>query len=67
LRSEERNYEIGLLTRVLANISRKNRVLLVVIALCLSIAIMILIQAGLMANEVAAKQLAENHNLSCYQ
>jgi putative ABC transport system permease protein len=54
---------LGVLTRALRNISRKKlRVLLVVIALGFSMAIMVSIPAGIMANQTAAEQTIENYN-----
>jgi putative ABC transport system permease protein len=51
------------LTRALRNVSRRKiRVLLVVIALGFSMAIMISIPAGIMANQKAAEQLSANYN-----
>jgi putative ABC transport system permease protein len=54
---------LGALTRAIRNISRrKMRALLVVIALGFSMAIMISIPAGIMANQASAQSLAENFN-----
>jgi putative ABC transport system permease protein len=54
---------LGVLTRALRNVSRRKiRVSLVVIALGFSMAIMISIPAGIMANQKAAEQLSANYN-----
>ncbi len=54
---------MGVLTRALRNVSRRKiRVLLVVIALGFSMAIMISIPTGIMANQEAAEQLNANYN-----
>jgi putative ABC transport system permease protein len=55
--------DLGVLTRALRNVSRrKMRVLLVVIALGFSMAIMISIPAGIVANQEAAQSVTENFN-----
>jgi putative ABC transport system permease protein len=54
---------VGALTRAIRNISRrKMRAFLVIIALGFSMAIMISIPAGIMANQEAAQSLSENYN-----
>jgi hypothetical protein len=54
---------MGVLTRAFRNVSRRKiRVLLVVIALGFSMAIMISIPAGIMANQKATEQLSANYN-----
>ena len=54
---------MGALTRAVRNVSRRKiRVLLVVIALGFSMAIMISIPAGIMANQKATEQLSTNYN-----
>jgi len=53
---------LGVLTRALRNVSRRKiRVLLVVIALGFSLAIMISIPAGIVANQEATQNLSENY------
>jgi putative ABC transport system permease protein len=61
---------LGALTRAVRNVSRrKMRALLVIIALGFSMAIMISIPAGIVANQEAAQSLTENFNstISNYQ
>ncbi|MBX5321303.1 MAG: FtsX-like permease family protein [Candidatus Bathyarchaeota archaeon] len=54
---------MGVLTRAVRNVSRrKMRTFLVIIALSLSMAIMISIPAGIMANQKAAQSIIENYN-----
>jgi putative ABC transport system permease protein len=54
--------EVGVLTRALRNVSRRKiRVLLVVIALGFSMAIMISIPAGIVANQEATQNLSKNY------
>lgn len=54
---------MGTLTRALRNISRKKfRALLVIIALGFSMAIMVSIPAGIMANQTAAENVVNNYN-----
>jgi len=54
---------LGTLTRAIRNVSRrKMRTLLVVIALGFSMAIMISIPAGIMANQESTQTLTENYN-----
>jgi len=54
---------LGTLTRAIRNVSRRKiRVLLVVIALGFSMAIMISIPSGIMANQEATQNLTENFN-----
>ncbi len=54
---------LGVLTRALRNVSRRKiRVALIVIAMGFSLAIMISIPAGIIANQVSAQSLAENYN-----
>lgn len=54
---------MGVIVRALRNVSRKKiRVLLVVIALGFSMAIMISIPSGIMANQEATQNLTENYN-----
>jgi putative ABC transport system permease protein len=54
--------EVGVLTRALRNVSRRKiRVLLVVITLGFSMAIMISIPAGIVANQEATQNLSENY------
>jgi hypothetical protein len=53
---------MGVLTRALRNIARRKvRALLVVIALSLSMAILISVPAGIMANQEAAEELKETY------
>jgi len=53
---------LGVFTRALRNVSRRKiRVLLVVVALSLSMAILVSIPAGIMANQEAAKELKANY------
>jgi len=55
--------DLGVLTRALRNVSRRKiRVLLVVIALGFSMAIMISIPSGIVANQTATQRLTENYN-----
>jgi len=55
--------DLGALTRAVRNVSRRKiRVLLVVIALSFSMAIMISIPAGIIANQEATQSLSENYN-----
>lgn len=54
---------MGVITRAYRNISRrKTRALLVIVALGFSMAIMISIPAGIMANQAAAEQVIDNYN-----
>ncbi len=54
---------MGVLTRAFRNVSRRKiRVLLVVIALGFSMAIMISIPAGIVANQAATESLSEDYN-----
>jgi hypothetical protein len=54
---------LGALTRAVRNISRrKMRALLVIIALGFSMAIMISVPAGIMANQEAAQNMTSNFN-----
>jgi putative ABC transport system permease protein len=54
---------LGVLTRALKNVSRRKiRVSLIVIALGFSMAIMISIPAGIMANQAATEELSANYN-----
>jgi putative ABC transport system permease protein len=54
--------DLGVLTRALRNVSRrKTRVLLVVVALGFSMAIMISIPAGIVANQVSTESLTEDY------
>ena len=54
---------LGVLTRAFRNVSRRKiRVLLVVIALGFSMAIMISIPAGIVANQAATESLSEDYN-----
>jgi len=54
---------LGALTRAVRNVSRrKMRAFLVIIALGFSIAIMVSIPAGIVANQEAAQSLSENYN-----
>jgi len=56
-------YYLGVLTRAFRNVSRRKiRVLLVVIALGFSMAIMISIPSGIVANQTATQRLTENYN-----
>jgi putative ABC transport system permease protein len=53
---------VGVLTRALRNVSRRKvRVLLVVVALSLSMAILVSIPAGILANQEAAEELKANY------
>ena len=53
---------MGVLTRALRNVSRRKvRVLLVVVALSLSMAILVSIPAGIMANQEAAEELKADY------
>jgi uncharacterized membrane protein YgcG len=53
---------LGVFTRALRNVSRRKiRVLLVVVALSLSMAILVSIPAGIMANQEAAEKLKANY------
>jgi putative ABC transport system permease protein len=55
--------DLGVLTRALRNVSRRKiRVLLVVIALGFSMAIMISIPAGIVANQKAVEGLSDDYN-----
>jgi len=57
--------DLGALTRAFRNISRRKiRVLLIVIALGFSMAIMISIPTGIIANQASAVTLAENFNIT---
>jgi len=54
---------LGVFTRALRNVSRRKiRALLVIIALSLSVAILISIPTGIMANQEAAEQLSANYD-----
>ena len=54
---------MGILTRAFRNVSRRKiRVFLVVIALGFSMAIMISIPSGIVANQTAAQRLTENYD-----
>jgi hypothetical protein len=54
---------LGVFTRAVRNVSRRKiRALLVIIALSLSVAILLSIPAGIMANQDAAEQLSSNYN-----
>jgi len=54
---------LGALTRAVRNVSRRKiRTFLVIIALSFSMAIMISIPAGIMANQEAAQSIIENYN-----
>jgi len=54
---------LGAFTRALRNVSRRKiRALLVIIALSLSVAILISIPTGIMANQEAAEQLSANYD-----
>jgi putative ABC transport system permease protein len=54
---------MGVLTRAVRNVSRRKiRTLLVVIALGFSVAIMTSIPAGIVANQIATQNLAQNYN-----
>jgi putative ABC transport system permease protein len=54
--------QVGVLTRALRNVSRRKvRVLLVVVALSLSMAILVSIPAGILANQEAAEELKANY------
>jgi putative ABC transport system permease protein len=54
--------QVGVLTRALRNVSRRKvRVMLVVVALSLSMAILVSIPAGIMANQEAAEELKTNY------
>jgi putative ABC transport system permease protein len=54
---------LGVFTRALRNVSRRKiRALLVIIALSLSVAILIAIPTGIMANQEAAEQLSANYD-----
>jgi type IV pilus biogenesis protein CpaD/CtpE len=54
---------LGVLTRALRNVSRRKiRVFLVVIAVGFSMAIMIAIPSGTVANQTAAQRITENYN-----
>jgi putative ABC transport system permease protein len=54
---------LGVITRAYRNISRrKTRALLVIVALGFSMAIMISIPAGIMANQAAAEQVIDNYD-----
>jgi putative ABC transport system permease protein len=56
-------HHLGALTRAVRNISRRKiRALLIIIALGFSMAIMISIPAGIMANQEATQNLTENYN-----
>jgi putative ABC transport system permease protein len=56
---------LGVLTRALRNVSRRKiRVLLIVIALGFSMAVMISIPTGIIANQASAITLAENFNIT---
>jgi putative ABC transport system permease protein len=55
--------ELGVLTRALRNVSRRKiRAALVIIALSLSVAILVTIPAGIMANQEATEQLSANYD-----
>ncbi len=54
--------DLGVVTRALRNVSRRKvRVLLVVVALSLSMAILVSIPAGIMANQEAAEELKSDY------
>jgi len=56
-------YNLGVLTRAFRNVSRRKiRVFLVVIALGFSMAIMISIPSGIVANQTATQRLTENYD-----
>jgi putative ABC transport system permease protein len=56
-------HHLGALTRAVRNISRRKiRALLIIVALGFSMAIMISIPAGIMANQEATQNLTENYN-----
>ena len=55
--------KLGVFTRALRNVSRRKiRASLVIIALSLSVAILVTIPAGIMANQEAAEQLSANYD-----
>lgn len=55
--------KMGVLTRALRNVSRRKiRAALVIIALSLSVAILVTIPSGIMANQKAAEQLSSNYD-----